>query len=206
MSAAWVVLLLLGQGDGGLSPPPPPPEAPPESAYPRVIRTPGKVCVESLEASGAVKTDCRLEQEGSPTPRWRKAKEPASRVVADLGLLGGVIFPSTRLVPELAFTIDVGVRFPTGVGVVGLVHGHVTGVVNRYGLGAGVRFGDRSHALIGASTSLMVIGNSVAFSVTVLARFALVFGNHFALMLMPTFTMSGNGVVASLSAGVGLTY
>ena len=41
---------------------------------------------------------------------------------------------------------------------------------------------------------------------TVLARFGIVFGNYFALLLMPTFTMSGSGVIASLSAGVGLTY
>ena len=204
---AWVALLLLGQVDGGLSLPPPPPDAPPENAFPRVVRTPGKVCVESLDASGAVKSDCRLEEEGvTPPPRWRRTKEPPSRIVAELGLLGGVIFPSARLVPELAFTVDVGVRFASGVGVVGLVHGHVTALVNRYGLGAGVRFGDRSHAIIGASTSLMVIGNSVAFSVTVLARFGIVFGNYFALLLMPKFTMSGSGVIASLSAGVGLTY
>ena len=60
MSAWVVVMLMLGQSDGGLSTPPLPPEVVPEAiTFPRVIRSPGEVCIEALDESGAVKRECK---------------------------------------------------------------------------------------------------------------------------------------------------
>src|SRR4051812_40546646 len=101
--SAWVLLMcLLGQSDGGMSPPPPPPEAIPEGlVFPRVIRTPGKVCIESLDEAGAVKTECRAEEELRSPPQFVPQAEPPSSAVADLGVLGGGLLATNgALFPE----------------------------------------------------------------------------------------------------------
>ena len=104
---------------------------------------------------------------------------------------------------------DVGVRFRNGVGVVGLAHGNVALGVSRYGLGAALRLGDRSHVLIGGSagaTNFPANRGLVMFSFTVLAQAAIVFAKYFTVLLMPTVSVTGGGVVASMTAGLGLTF
>lgn len=210
MSAWVVVMLVLGQSDGGLSTPPLPPEVVPEGlTFPRVTRNPGEVCVESLEESGAVKRECKPEQEVHAPPKPPPVdQEPLSRAVADFGVhAGGLLVSSGGLFPELAITADVGVRFRNGVGVVGLMHGHWSRLVNRYGLGAGLRLGDRSHITVGASGGLVALNTLTlpVFGFTVLAQLALVFAKYFSLLLMPALTIAG-GAIGSVTAGFGVTF
>ena len=212
----WAAICLLGQLDGGLAAPPAPPDVPAQDvALPRVLHFPGKVCVESLDEHGAVKRDCRLEKSGSTAQPRPVETEPLSRAVADLDVLGGVLIVGAA-VPEFVFMADVGVRFHSGVGVVGLAHGHLAArdpsTASRYGLGVGLRLGDRSHLLIGTSATFLVptvfgpltAGSGVP-AVTVLIRFALAFGKNFTVVLMPTFTFHAGGALGSLCLGAGLT-
>lgn len=209
MSAWVVVMFVLGQADGGLSAPPLPPEVVPEGiSFPRVIRNPGEVCVESLDEHGAVKRECKSEKEVHAPPKSIVDTEPASRAVADFGVhAGGLLVSSGGLFPELAITADVGVRFRNGVGVVGLMHGHWSRLVNRYGLGVGLRLGDRSHITVGVSGGLIAFNilTPPLFGVTVLAQLALVFAKYFSLLLMPALTIAG-GAIGSVTAGFGVTF
>jgi hypothetical protein len=213
---AWVAIFLLGQLDAGLSVPPPPPDVAPEvpgvdNVFPRVVRVAGQVCVESLDDYGGVQRACRPE--GSEAPRRSRAaeKEPLARGVADLAVHAGVLIVGAA-VPEFVFMADAGVRLRNGVGVVGFLHGHVTSNVfpaaSRYGVGVGLRLGDRSHILIGTSATFEVLGATGALvpALTVLVRFALVFAKYFAVLLMPSFTFSGQGAMGSLALGAGLTF
>ncbi len=217
-SSAWVVLCLLGQLDGGLSPPPPPPETIPEGVdFPRVIRTPGKVCIESIDDAGALKRDCRLDEPNAPAKL--APKEPPSRLVGSLNVLGGLLLIEA-LVPEFAFSADLGVRFRNGVGVVGIIHGGIAPlprrpgttaelVLHRYALGAGLRLGDLSHVVVGVAPSVQIVnmGTSVlSAGITLLARASVVFARHFALLLLPTLTADAGGVIASVCAGVGFAF
>jgi hypothetical protein len=215
MSAWVVVLLMLGQSDGGLSIPPPPPEVVPEGlTFPRVIRNPGEVCVESLEDSGAVKRECKPEKElRTPPKAGAREPEPLSRAVADFGVHGGGLLLTTGggLSPELAITGDIGVRFRNGVGVVGFGHGHFSSRVNRYGLGAALRLGERSHITVGASIGPIVINPGgfspfMVFGGTVFAQLALVFATWFSVQLLPTLSIAAGGAIGSLTAGLGVTF
>ena len=201
---------MLGQSDGGLSPPPLPPEAVPEGiTFPRVIRNPGEVCVESLDESGAVRRECKPEKEVHAPPKPAPVdSEPLSRAVADFGVHGGGLLVSTgALFPELALTADVGVRWRNGVGIVGIAHGHWSAAVNRYGLGAGLRLGDRSHITLALTLGPITIANSLtALSGTVLAELALVFAKYFSLLLLPSLTITSGGAIGSVTAGFGLTF
>jgi hypothetical protein len=211
--SAWVVVLMLGQSDGGLSPPPLPPEAVPEGiTFPRVIRNEGEVCVESLDESGAVKRECKPEKEVHAPPKPPPVDtEPLSRAVVDFGVHGGGLLVSTgALFPELALTADVGVRWRNGVGIVGLSHGHWSAAVNRYGLGLGLRLGDRSHITLALTLGPLTIApNSfqsfTVFSGTVLAELAVVFAKYFAILLLPSLTITSGGAIGSVTAGFGLT-
>lgn len=216
--SAWVVLYLLGQVDGGLSPPPPPPPTIPEGVdFPRVIRTPGRVCIESLDAAGALKRDCRLDEPVAPAKPAQK--EPPSRLVGSVNVLGGLLLIEA-LAGEFAFSADVGVRFRNGVGVVGLIHGGIAPlprrrgstaelVLHRYALGAGLRLGDTSHVVLGVAPSVQVLsmGTSVlGAGVTILVRASLVLARYFALLLLPTLTADAGGMIASICAGVGVAF
>jgi hypothetical protein len=208
--SACAVLLLLGQADGGLSTPPLPPEVVPEGiTFPRVIRNPGEVCVESLDEGGAVKRECKPEKEVHAPPKPPPADpEPLSRAVADFGVHGGgLLVTNGGLLPELAITADVGVRFRNGVGVVCMMHGHWSRLVNRYGIGVGLRLGDRSHITLALSGGMIAFNilTPPLFGVTVLAQLAFVFAKYFSLLLMPALTIAG-GAIGSVTAGFGVTF
>jgi hypothetical protein len=215
---AWVVVMvLMGQSDGGVSPPPPPPEVIPEGVtFPRVLRMPGKVCVESLEPTGAVKSECRVEGSGTASPMKAPVPtEPASRLVWSLNVLGGTLLTGFTL-PELSFSADVGVRFRSGVGVVGFLHsgfaraaprpGLPETVLHRYSAGGALRLGDRTHVLLGLGPGLMVVYGLPSPALTVIARISFVLVRYFAISLMPTITVGSSGAVASISLGLGFSF
>ena len=124
------------------------------------------------------------------------------------------------LAPWKAALGDEFLGYRNGVGVVGFIHGGIAPlprrpgstaelVLHRYALGAGLRLGDLSHVVIGVAPSVQVLskGTSV-FSpgITILARGSVVFAWHFALLLLPTLTADGGGVIASVCAGVGFAF
>lgn len=200
------MLMLLGQADGGISAPPLPPETAPEAAFPRVIRTQGQVCVESLDASGAVKSECRAEGTPPAAPAAQEAvQEPAARLVGGAALHAGAVFQGGSAFLEGSLIADLGARFRSGVGVVGLLNGHYSLQGGRLGLGAGLRLGDRSHLIIGATGTVQLDALPIT-SVTALIRGVLVVAKHLALELMPTVRFSAFGIAVSLSAGIGFSF
>ncbi|MDP1823238.1 MAG: hypothetical protein Q8L48_08355 [Archangium sp.] len=188
----------------------------PEPELPRVIRADGQVCVEALDENGAVRAECRPE--GTPWSPSRAAVKPppGPRGVASVNVGAGVLTGAALTLPELAFIVDAGILFPNGVGVVGLGHGHLSpmlstprvGLLQRYGLGAALRLGARSHFLVGVSGTLKLLQDTTLVaspSFSVVLKGALVVHEAFTFLLLPVFSFD-TGVTFSVSAGVGATF
>lgn len=188
--------------------------APP--SLPRVTRVNGEVCVEALDDRGVVTLECRAEGTPWSAPKAQPLPPTASpRLVAGLNLGLGVLTNTRATLPEVAFVADVGVQFPNGAGVVGLFHAHVSPLLGaadltlwqRYGLGAALRLGTRSHLLLGLTGTLRVVqdlGLLLSPAVSIVVKGALVISDSFTLLLLPVFTLD-DSVTFSLSVGVGAT-
>ena len=216
-------------GDSSIPPPLPPPEEPKRSplggAAPQEPAP--DPCADPLDADGRLKPECKVAPTQAPL-RSRKqrrttdldspkepAEEPLARAVGLVGVMSGALFGGGAAVPVFAFTGAAGVRFRSGVGIVGVAHGRITlasgGSIQLYGLGPGVRFGNRTQltlALTGTFAAINVGPVQLAGGglFTILAQVAIAIGDHFTLLAMPTIDFDASGVVGSLSGGLGVTF
>ncbi len=186
-----------------------------DEALPRVLRENGKICIEAPDDRGEVKVTCRAETvPWSSTRTAAPASPTGARGVASVTLGLGLLTAVGVTLPEMAFAVDAGVVFPNAVGVVALMHAHASPLIGedltmlqRYGLGAALRLGTRSHFLLGLTgTMKMVQGARLHASPTVslVMKGALVISDSTALVLMPVFGFD-QGVAFSLSIGIGAT-
>lgn len=180
-------------------------------------------CDDPLEADGRLKPECRVAP-GSEAPTSRKRRrgkgddseeEPVARPVGLLGVMYGGLFGGGSAVPIFAFTGAAGVRFRSGVGLVAVAHGRIfvgsAGTIQLYGLGPGLRLGNRSQltlALTGTFAAIDVgaIRVSGGGLVSILAQVAIVLGDHFTLLAQPTIDFDASGVVGSVTGGLGITF
>lgn len=216
-----------------LAPPPAPPPTPPEAPadYPRVVRRDGLVCVQSLDAGGAVTESCRKD---APPPRVRPlparatardaedpgptvtaAPEPGSRFVSDVlvhgGLLGLMAGGSSAALPQLGGSIALGARFRAGVGVAGLGTLSV-GFAPGFGAVIGslvpaLRVGDRSHVLLGLGPAVIgfssVVGGGAGLAGALQVAGVFAVARAFALTLHAAMYVDASGVAFTLGAGFG---
>lgn len=157
------------------------------------------------------------------TPRLEPVAQPPvvpedlpPKLVGGLSVMvGALVDGSNPISPELSFVGEVGLRWHNGIGVVGVVHGFFAGrvrnagTVHRYGVGVGVRFGEKSHLLLAAAPSLVLrVGQELQTfgAATVLLQGVLALWKNVALVAMPAFSIGGAGVMGSLAGGVGGTF
>ena len=169
-------------------------------------------CLDTPDAPAALR--CATPKAPAEAPKKVVVETPPPRLVAGLGVLAGALVDGANpAAPELAFTGTLGVGFSSGVGVVAVLHAGFAGriwnqgTVHRYGLGLGVRFGDKSHLLLGVSPSLVLRideeATRASAAATVLLQAVLVVWKNISVLAMPAFTIGGAGVMGSLSGGVG---
>lgn len=181
-----------------------------------MIRADGQVCVEALDEDGAVRAQCRPEGTTWSPPRALVKPRAGARGVASVNVGAGVLTDAALTLPELAFLVDGGALFPNGVGLVGILHGHLSpmlstprvGLLQRYGLGAALRLGVRSHFLIGVSGTLKLLQDTTLVaspSFSIVLKGALVVNEAFTFLLLPVFGFDA-GVTFSVSAGIGATF
>ena len=215
---------------GGSTPAPPRAVGRTSDAQPASERVPppsvaspnAETCEEPLDADGRLKPECRVVSAQNPVKTRRSRKnpgaaeeEPVARAVGLIGVMYGALFGLSEAVPVFAFTGAAGVRFKSGVGIVGVAHGRIVvvpgGSIQLYGLGPGVRFGNRTQltlALTGTFAainigSLQRVGGGLF---TLLAQVAVVIGDHFTLLAQPTIDFDASGVIGSLTGGLGVTF
>lgn len=182
----------------------------------RVVREDGTVCIETLGARGEVTRDCRPEATPWTSPRVSPPPpRPPPRAVAGVSLGLGVLTSERVTSPEVAFVADVGVLFPNGTGIVGLLHAQVSplvssaefGLLQHYGLGAALRLGRRSHLLLGVSGAARLVQDQALHaspSLSILLKGALVLSDSFTLVLLPIFSLA-EAVTFSFTVGIGVT-
>lgn len=206
--SGWLVVLVLGQLDGGNAPS-------------RLVRTSSLVCDETPSDGGTVQRRCSPRSASPPLPMVPDIVEPDFRLVAEVGILFGLQFSSTRL-PELSFIGDYGMRFKKGGGVILIAHAFIAWLgtrqpldgfeptLQRYGLGAGFVLGDRSNLLVGLCPTLVVTDTrpEAGFqpAATLLARGSLHLWRWLTALLMPVVTFTRSAFVFSASAGLGATF
>lgn len=220
------------------TPPPAPPAPPvidgaEAASYPRVVRREGLVCVQSVDDAGKLSESCRPE---TPPSRVRTAPvreatsaaeaapsvvpttqgESTSRFVASILLHGGLLLGSgggtTIALGQLGATLALGARFRSGVGVGGLANLSVgpTAVGSLFfaTFAPALRFGDRSHFLLGLGPTVVAYsfvgaggGSGIAGSLIATGVFAV--GGAFAFNLHSALHVDASGVVFTLGAGIG---
>ncbi len=163
-----------------------------------------------VEESAPVEKDTKKKKRTTRRRRGpKKDRTPDVRFVGLAGVLGGVALSST-VAAELGLSGAAGVLFKPGIGVVALAHVHLnptsTRVNQRYGLGAGVRFGSKSHFTLGLSPTLLVDAAGVRFGGTVIAQILAVVASRFGVLLQPALTFDATGVVFSATIGLGVTF
>lgn len=126
----------------------------------------------------------------------------------------GALFAGGAVAPVFAFTGAAGVRFRSGVGVVGVAHGRIfassSGSMQFYGLGPGIRFGNRTQLTLALTGTFVAIDvgqiRTAGALFTLLAQVAIVIGDHFTLLAQPTIDFDATGLVGSLTGGIGITF
>ena len=220
-----------------LPPPPasPPPLVPAPLAQPEGPRRPlggpatsqpppsSDPCAEPLDVDGRLKPECRVTADQQPPLRSKKGRraapgapleEPAARAVGMMGVMYGILIAGGAVAPVFAFAGAAGVRLRSGVGFVGVLHGRIAvnqnSSIQIYGLGPGIRFGDRSQLTLAITPSFTAISvgsfRQSGFLFTILAQGAVVIGKHFTLFAQPTIDFDGSGAVGAITAGLGVTF
>jgi hypothetical protein len=131
-----------------------------------------------------------------------------------IGVAYGVLIGGGAALPAFSFTGAAGVRFRSGVGLVGLGHGTIfvsdAGSIQLYGFGPGIRFGNKSQLTLATTatfTSANVGGVRIAgvlFSIVV--QGAVVIGDIFTLFIQPTLDFDASGAIGSITGGLGLSF
>jgi hypothetical protein len=135
--------------------------------FPRVVRTGGETCVQTVDDQGAFHEDCRPEQGSwprptvtfaAPVPRLRRQ---LSRLVADLAVLSTLAVDNSDAVgaPGLGVHLALGGRLTEVVGLEGLADAEFafrpSGLRVGVTLAPGLRLGRGSHLVVSAGPTLV---------------------------------------------------
>lgn len=212
--------------DSPIPPPLPPPQEEkrvPLGGPPQYRPPAAETCEQPLDVDGRLKPECRVTDSPKPV-RSRKNRragapapdeeEPAARGVGLLGVMYGVLIGGGAAVPAFAFSGAGGVRFRSGIGFVGVAHGRIVvssaGTIQMYGLGPGIRFGNRTQLTLALTGTfgLVNVGSIHAAGAlfTLLAQIAIVIGDHFTLLAQPTIDFDASAVLGSITGGIGVTF
>lgn len=203
----------------------PPPLPPLESAprQPLPSQPSSDPCADPLDADGRLRPECRV-QAAPQAPRRGKSRksrgantpeeEPAARGVGLIGVMYGALIGGGAALPAFAFAGAAGVRFRSGVGFVGVLHGRIAlnaaGSIQLYGLGPGIRFGNRSQLTLAFTPTFVSTNvgriNASGFLFTLLAQAALVLGDHFTLFIQPAVDFDASGAVGAITGGLGISF
>lgn len=213
----------------------PPVPGPSTPQYPRTVYERGYVCREFLDAAGAVRRECHrdarsnrresreLKREAKERRRERReqAREevreregPPLRPVGNLVAHGGILVATPSVRGLFGASGSAGVMFRPGIGVVGVANVQLVpngefGIAQLYSLGPAVRFGHKSHVLLGVAPTFGVVPATTVtppttgFLWSVFAQGALVLADHFTLMLQPMLSVDLSGVIFTVSGGAG---
>jgi hypothetical protein len=120
------------------------------------------------------------------------------------------------IVPAFSFVGAAGVRLPAGVGFVGVLHGRIVASlaanssIHLYGLGPGIRFGNRTQVTLGVSPTLAAItlnGNlATGFLFSVFAQGALVLGPRFTFLVQTIVDFGTGGTMGAITGGLGASF
>jgi hypothetical protein len=158
------------------------------------------------------------EEPGAPARKKHHKKKPRrKRVVPEyrgVGLLslGAGIGASAS---GVQFDADLfgsgGVMFRPGIAIVGLANVQIMpsamGVTQRYGLGAGVRFGRHTHLTLGATANVLYTRRYGAeFAGTAIVQVFGLIKSRFGFVLTPAFTWSEHMVLFSVTLGLGVNF
>lgn len=215
----------------------PPVPAPGAQQYPRTIYEKGYICREFLDTAGAVRRECERGRRAAKEER-REAKErrrerreaereerrekdgPGAHFVGNLVGHGGLFVAVT---PSVAVASGVfgasgsaGVMFRSGIGIVGVVNVQLSpngfGLAQFYSVGPAIRFGEKSHILIGVAPTLGVVPATTASPAavgllgSVFAQGALVLLERLTLMVQPMLSADRGGFIFTLTGGVGVQF
>lgn len=163
-----------------------------------------------VDESAPVEKDTKKKKRTTRKRRGpKKDSTPDVRFVGMAGVLGGVTL-SSNVAPEFGVSGSAGVLFKPGIGVVAIAHVHLNptsmGVGQRYGVGAGVRFGRKSHFTLGLSPTLSIDTTGARFGGTVIAQVLVTVVSRFGLVLQPSVTFDARVVVFSATLGIGATF
>lgn len=144
--------------------------------------------------------------------RSRKKVVPELRAVGLVALGAGIGVQTSATVQFDADLVGAGgVMFRSGVGVVGLANIQLmpgaTGITQRYGLGAGVRFGRRTHVTIGSTATVLSTPRfGPEFAGTAIVQVFGLIKSRFGFVLQPTFTWSAHVLLFSVTLGLGVNF
>lgn len=170
-------------------------------------------------AADATTTPDETEPEpGAPTHKKQPKKRSRKKVVPELRPVGlislgaGIGVQSSTSVQFDADLVGAGgVMFRSGIGIVGLANVQLmpgpTGISQRYGLGAGVRFGRRTHVTLGTTATLLNSPQTgPEFAGTAIVQVFGLIKNRFGFVLQPTFTWSAHTLLFSVTLGLGVNF
>lgn len=215
----------------------PPVPSPGAQQYPRTIYEKGYVCREFLDTTGAVRRECQRDRRAAKEEK-REAKQlrrerreaeraqrrdregPAVHFVGNLVGHGGLLVAVT---PNIATASGVfgasgsaGVMFRSGIGIVGVVNVQLSpngfGLAQFYSLGPAIRFGEKSHVLIGVAPTVGVIPATTSSPPiagllgSVFVQGALVLLERLTLMVQPMLSADRGGFIFTLTGGIGVQF
>lgn len=222
-------------------PVPAPAPVPQQQPYPRTVYEKGYVCHEFIDASGSLRRDCQRDRRAQKEMK-REAKEerrerirerreaereqrreiegPSARFVGNIVAHGGMLVAATPTTAAIygAFGASgsAGVMFRSGIGIVGVANVQLApngfGIMQMYSLGPAVRFGSKSHVLVGVAPTLGVVPANtqspaaVGLLASVFAQGSLVLLDRLTLMLQPVLSSDGRGVILTLTGGIGVQF
>ena len=215
----------------------PPVPSPGAQQYPRTIYEKGYVCREFVDTAGAVRRECERDRRAAREER-REAKErrrerreaereerreregPPVHFVGNLVGHGGLF---TAVTPGFASVSGVfgasgsaGILFRSGIGLVAVANVQLSpngfGLAQFYSLGPAIRFGEKSHILVGVAPTIGVVpattANPPAVGLlgSVFAQGALVLLDRLTLMVQPMLSADRGGFIFTLTGGVGVQF
>ncbi|MGV3620555.1 MAG: hypothetical protein ACO1OB_07045 [Archangium sp.] len=219
---------------------PPPVPAPGTQQYPRTIYEKGYICREFLDAAGAVRRECERdrraakEEKREARERRRERREaareerreereregPSTRFVGNIAGHGGLL---TAVTPSFLSASGVfgasgsaGILFRSGIGIVAVANVQLSpnafGLSQFYSVGPAVRFGEKSHILVGIAPTIGVVPATtttppaVGLLGSVFAQTALVLLERLTLMVQPMLSVDRGGFIFTLTGGVGVQF
>ncbi len=157
------------------------------------------------------------EEPGAPTrkkhhkKKTRRKRVPEFRGVGLLSLGAGIGASANGIQFDADLFGSGGVMFSPGIAIVGLANVQIMpgamGVTQRYGLGAGVRFGRHTHLTLGTTANVLYTRRyGPEFAGTAIVQVFGLIKSRFGFVLTPTFTWSAHIVLFSVTLGLGVNF